>query len=60
MTGWDVGALEPASGSTVMAKVLASIPAGNGGLITAALPCAFGRNIPAGMGAPLAGISHNS
>ena len=36
--GWEVGAAEPASGSTVMAKVFASIPAGNGGLTTAALP----------------------
>jgi hypothetical protein len=38
MIGWEVGAAEPASGSTVMAKVFASIPAGNGGLTTAALP----------------------
>src|SRR5215470_10072639 len=58
--GCEVGADEPASGSTVMAKVLASTPAGRGGLITAALPRAFGLKIPAGMGAPLVGISHNS
>src|SRR5215475_2697838 len=58
--GCEVGADEPPSGSTVMAKVLASTPAGRGGLITAALPRAFGWKIPAGMGAPLVGISHNS
>lgn len=38
MIGWEVGAAEPASGSTVIAKVFACIPACNGGLTTAALP----------------------
>ena len=33
-----VGVEEPASGSTVMAKALASVPAGSGGLTTVALP----------------------
>src|SRR6266852_6618533 len=56
----DVGAAEPASGSTVMAKALASTPAGRGGLITVALPWASGLKRPAGMGAPLVGISHSS
>src|SRR5579884_427550 len=55
-----VGVEDPASGSTVTANALASIPAGNGGLITMALPCGFGLNIPAGMGAPFIGISHSS
>jgi hypothetical protein len=36
--GVDVGAVEPDPGSTVMAKVLASIPVGSGGLTRAALP----------------------
>lgn len=58
--GVDVGAAEPASGSIVIAKVLASTPVGSGGLITAAVPCVFGLKIPAGMGAPLVGINHNS
>jgi hypothetical protein len=33
-----VGADEPLSGSTVIAKALASTPLGSGGLITVALP----------------------
>src|SRR6266849_10010859 len=55
-----VGTEEPLSGSTVIAKALASTPVGSGGLITVALPCASGLKIPAGIGAPLIGISHSS
>jgi hypothetical protein len=61
MIGCEVGAADPASGSTVMAKVLASRPAGNGGLITVAVPRVFGLNVPAGIGPSLpVGINHNS
>jgi hypothetical protein len=60
MMGCDVGAGEPASGSTVMANVFASTPRGNCGFMTVALPSAAGVNNPAGIGAPDFGISHNS
>src|SRR5580693_1004716 len=60
MIGCVVGADDPCSGSTVIAKVLASTPGGRGGRTTAALPFESGRNNPAGMGAPLVGINHNS
>jgi hypothetical protein len=55
-----VGTEEPLFGSTVIAKALASTPVGSGGLITVALPCASGLKIPAGIGAPLIGISYSS
>jgi hypothetical protein len=59
MIGCEVGAEEPASGSTVMAKVFASTPAGSGGLMTVALPLAAGLKTPAGIGAPFAGTTPN-
>lgn len=58
--GCEVGAGDPVSGSTVMANALASTPVGSGGLITCALPRAFGLKRPAEIGVPLVGISHNS
>ena len=55
--GCEVGAGDPTSGSTVMAKALASTPVGSGGWIRLAAPCASGLNKPAGMGAPLAALA---
>jgi hypothetical protein len=49
-----VGEVAPASFSTVMAKALASAPAGSGGFTAVALPCASGLKTPAGIGALLA------
>jgi hypothetical protein len=60
MTIGIVGVDDPLSGSTVIAKVFASTPAGSGGWMTCALPRASGLKTPAGMGAPLVGINHNS
>jgi hypothetical protein len=60
MIGCDVGAEEPPAGSIVIANVLASIPSGKGGLIAVALPWGSGLKRPAGIGAPLGGINHNS
>ena len=55
-----VGVAAPASFSTVIANALASTPPGSGGFTRLALPWASGLNNPAGIGAPFAGISHNS
>src|SRR5260370_37817129 len=55
-----VGVVEPCSGSIVIAKALASAPAGSGGLMSTAPPRAAGLKTPAGMGAPCIGISHSS
>src|SRR5438477_2812244 len=55
-----VGVVEPCSGSMVMAKALASTPAGSGGLTTTALPRVSGLKTPAGIGAPCLGMSQSS
>lgn len=60
MIGCEVGAEDPASGSIVIAKVLASNPVRSGALVIVAVPRALGLNSPAGTGAPLVGINHNS
>ena len=61
MTMGMVGVGEPDSGSMVMAKPLASMPAGSGGSMREALPRSSGRNIPAGIGAaPDMGRSQSS
>jgi len=55
-----VGVVDPCSGSTVIAKALASAPAGSGGSTTVALPWASGLKTPAGIGAPVVGINQSS
>jgi hypothetical protein len=55
-----VGVADPFSGSIVIAKALASAPAGSGGLITVALPGESGLKTPAGIDAPAFGISQSS
>src|SRR5664279_2990720 len=48
----EVGLSEPSSFSTVIAKALASTPAGIFWSIMTALPCSSGLKTPAAMGAP--------
>ena len=53
----EVGAADPASGSTVIANALASTPGGSGGFTTVALPWESGLKTPAGIGEPVRGAT---
>ena len=57
--GVVVGAGDPAAGSSVMASAAASVMRALGEETSSTRPAASGRKIPALMGAPVLGTTHN-